>query len=327
MKAVVYHQYGPPSVLHCADVAEPLPGKGEIRLRLFACEVTKGDCELRRFRFAVNWFVVPLRLILGIRKPRRPILGGYVAGIVDALGEGVTRFTIGDKVFGSTQLRMGGYGEYVCVPESYTLVPKPENLSFAEAASVPLGGLNALHFMTLADLKPGLRVLINGAGGSIGSYALQIAKLKGAHVTVVDAQHKAGFLQALGADEFLDYRDTPFYQVCEPFDVILNMVAQGRFRHFIDALTPTGRYLMANPRVSDMLNALWIMWFSRRRAMFSFAGETVTELRQLSQWLASDQIRPVVDRTFTLDEAVLAHQRVEAEDRLGAVVLVHEHEY
>ncbi|GGX47467.1 NAD(P)-dependent alcohol dehydrogenase [Saccharospirillum salsuginis] len=323
MKAVVYHQYGPPSVLHSADVAEPRPDKGEIRIRLHACEVTKGDCELRRFRFAVKWFTVPLRLVLGVRKPRRPVLGGYVAGVVDEIGEGVSGFNVGDEVFGSTQLRLGGYGEYVCVPESYTLVPKPENLSFAEAASVPLGGLNALHFMTLADVQPGQRVLINGAGGSIGSYALQIAKLKGAHVTVVDAKHKAAFLQALGADVFLDYRDTPFYQVCEPFDVILNMVAQGRFRHFIDALTPTGRYLMANPRISDMLNALRVKWFSRRRAIFSFAGETIAELRQLSQWLASGQIRPVVDRTFSLDEAVLAHQRVEAEDRLGAVVLVH----
>jgi NADPH:quinone reductase-like Zn-dependent oxidoreductase len=324
MKAVVYHRYGPPSVLQYTEVDKPQPAKGEIRIRVKACEATKGDCELRSFHFAVKWFLVPLRLALGVRKPRRTILGGYVAGIVDAIGEGVTQFNIGDEVYGSTQLRLGGYGQFVCVPQTYTMVKKPDNLSFAEAASVPLGGLNAIHFMTLADIQPGQRVLINGAGGSIGSFALQIAKLKGAHVTAVDAAHKAEFLRNLGADAVLDYRATPFYETTEqPFDVILNMVAQGRFKNFVSALTNTGCYLMANPRMSDMVRAAWLNRSGRQRAVFAFAGENRAELQQLSQWLAEGQIKPVVDKIYPLKDAVLAHQRVEAEDRLGTVVLEH----
>ncbi|WP_196159168.1 NAD(P)-dependent alcohol dehydrogenase [Reinekea sp. G2M2-21] len=324
MKAAVYHRYGPPSVLQYTEVVEPRPAKGEIRIRVKACEATKGDCELRSFHFAVKWFLVPLRMVLGVRKPRRTILGGYVAGTIDALGEGVTQFNIGDEVYGSTQLRLGGYGQFVCVPQTYTMVKKPENLSFADAASVPLGGLNAIHFMTLADIQPGQRVLINGAGGSIGSFALQIAKLKGAHVTAVDAARKADFLRNLGADAVLDYREKPFYETTEhPFDVILNMVAQGRFKNFVSALTDTGCYLMANPRLGDMVRAAWLNRTGRRRAVFAFAGETREELQQLSLWLAEGQIKPVVDKIFPLKDAALAHQHVEAEDRLGTIVLEH----
>lgn len=323
MKAVTYQSYGPASVLQLRDVPMPEPTENEIRINVQACEVTKGDCELRSFKFAVQWFAVPLRIALGIRKPRRQILGGYVAGIVDAVGTQVTQFKVGQKVFGSTQLRLGGYGQFVCVPENFSFATMPESVSFAQAAAVLLGGFNAWHFMKLANVKAGQKVLINGAGGSIGVYGLQIAKAFGAHVTVVDAPHKEAMLRNLGADHFINYQTQSFVNNGEHYHVILNMVAQGKFTEFRNALTANGCYLMANPRVSDMLQAFFTNKFSTRRAVFSFAGERKHELEELKTMLDNGDLKAVVDSEMPLAEAVAAHQRVESEQRLGAVVLVH----
>ena len=325
MKAAVYHHYGPASVLQVQEVAKPEPADDEIRIKVMACEVTKGDCEMRSFHFAVNWFALPLRLALGIRKPRRQILGGYVAGTVDAVGKQVTRFQVGQRVFGSTRLRLGGYGEFVCVPQSYSFTVIPDAISDAEAAAVLLGGLNAWHFMQQANIKAGQRVLINGAGGSIGCYALQIAKAHGARVTVVDAPHKADLLRNLGADHFINYQNDSFTKVGQHYDVILNMVAQGRFGDFRRALSPYGIYLMANPRLSDMVNTLITNKLTTQRASFSFAGEKQQELEALSALLGKGQIRAVIDSQMAVSDIVSAHQRVETEQRLGAVVLVHPH--
>ncbi len=324
MKAITYASYGPAHVLSLNDVPKPEPKANEIRIQVKACEVTKGDCELRSFHFPVKWFVAPLRLALGVRKPRRQILGGYVAGIVDAIGSQVTGFEVGQNVYGSTQLRLGGYGEYVCVPQTYSISTMPASTTFAEAASVLLGGFNALHFMTLAKITPGQKVLINGAGGSIGCYGLQMAKACGAQVTVVDAPHKEAMLRNLGADHFINYQTESFVNNGQQYDVILNMVAQGRFADFKNALAPRGIYLLANPRVSDMWNTFKTNKFSDRRASFAFAGEKKDELVELTAMLNRGVIRAVVDSEIPLQDAITAHLRVEAEQRLGAVVLVHE---
>ena len=196
MKAVVYTKYGSPDVLQLKDVEKPSPKNDEVLIKVCAAEVTKADCELRSFKFAVKWFWLPLRLAMGLITPRRPILGGYFSGEVESVGKDVSRLKKGNQVFGSTQLRMGAYGEYVCLPESYTIVQKPPNISFEEAAAVPLGGLNALHFMRKANIRNGEKVLINGAGGSIGTFAVQIAKSMGAEVTAVDSTIKEEMLLA-----------------------------------------------------------------------------------------------------------------------------------
>ncbi|MCZ6756667.1 MAG: NAD(P)-dependent alcohol dehydrogenase, partial [Bacteroidetes bacterium] len=180
MKAVVYHKYGTPDVLRLEEVDKPGPKDDEVLIHVRAAEATKADCELRSFNFPVKWFWLPLRIAFGLTKPRRPILGGYLAGEVEAVGKNVTRFKTGDRVFGSTGFKMGAYGEYVCLPESATLVHKPATMSFEEAAAVPLGGLNALHYMRRANIQTGEKVLVNGAGGSIGTFGIQIAKALGA---------------------------------------------------------------------------------------------------------------------------------------------------
>jgi NADPH:quinone reductase-like Zn-dependent oxidoreductase len=187
MKAITYTNYGPPNVLHLKELKKPVPKDDEILIHVQAAEATKSDVEMRSFKFSVKWFWVPLRIAFGLRKPRRQILGGYFSGYIESFGKEVTQFSIGDQVFGAAGLRMGAYGEYVALPASYAVVVKPTNMSFAQAAAVPLGGLNALHFMRLAEIRPAEKVLINGAGGSIGAHGLQIAKSLGAEVTVVDS--------------------------------------------------------------------------------------------------------------------------------------------
>ncbi len=164
MKAVIYNKYGSAEVLKIKEIDKPIPQDDEILVRVHSVEVTKADCEMRSFKFAVKWFWLPLRLAFGVFRPRKRVLGGYFSGEVESVGKVVTKFSIGDKVFGSTQMRLGAYAEYLCVPERYTVVAKPNNISYDEAAAIPLGGLNALHFMRRACIQKEERVLINGAG-------------------------------------------------------------------------------------------------------------------------------------------------------------------
>ncbi len=321
MKAITYSDYGPPGVLHLSDVAKPVPKNDEVLIRVHAVEATKADVEMRSFRFAVKWFWLPLRLALGVRRPRRQILGGYFAGKVDSVGKNVTDFSTGDQVFGTAGLRFGAYGEYVALPASNTIVTKPGNMNFAEAAAVPLGGLNALHFMRLAAIKAGDKVLVNGAGGSIGAHAVQIAKSMGAEVTAVDSGIKEDLLRQLGADQFVDYTKADFTTMGHAYDVIFDMVAGSSYSACIKTLNPNGRYLIGNPRISVMLRSVFTTRFSNKTASFAFAKETREELHALREMIEDGTIRSIVDKVYSMEQAADAHSRVETEQRLGAIVI------
>ena len=321
MRAAIYSRYGAPEVLSLGEVKKPEPGDDELLIETRAAEVTKADCEMRRFRFAVKWFWLPLRFALGLFKPKRPILGGYFSGVVVAVGKDVTRFQPGDAIFGATQLRFGAHAEFLCLPEHYTLEKKPDNISFDQAAAVPLGGLNAFHFMRKARLQPGESILINGAGGSIGSFAVQIAKRLGAEVTAVDHGAKADLLRDIGADQVIDYTREDFTRMDRTYDVIFDMVVSSSYSDCISRLKPGGRYLLGNPRISDMLRSMVTPRISDRQVYFEFAGENQEELRELARMLEAGEIRPVVDRVYPLEQIADAHQRVETEARLGIVVV------
>lgn len=321
MKAVVYKKYGPVDVLSVQEVEKPIPKNNEILVKIHAAEVTKADCEMRSFNFAVKWFWLPLRLALGVFKPKKTILGGYFAGEVEALGKDVSIFSPGDKIFGSTGFQFGAHGEYVCLPANNCLALKPNNLTFEEAAAVPLGGLNALHFLNKANIQHGEKVLIIGAGGSIGTFGVQIAKVVGAEVTAVDSTIKEAMLRKLGCDHFLDYTKTDFVIDTDNYDVILNMVAKNSYSKNIRALKPQGRYLMANPRISDMLRAVITTKFTNKTSIFAFAGEKIEELNVLKEMIEANKIRPIIDKVYSYDQAVEAHLQVETEQRLGAVVI------
>lgn len=321
MKAVIYERYGPPEVLRVVERPTPLPKDDEIQIRVKAVEVTKSDCELRSFHFPVKWFWLPLRLGFGITGPRRQILGSYFAGTVTAKGANVTRFEIGDDIFGAAAFRLGAYGEYVCLPETYTLEHKPANLSFVEAAAIPLGGLNALHFVRKARLQSGDRLLINGAGGSIGTFALQIAKSMGVEVTVVDHGAKASMLKGLGADHFIDYTQQDFAQTGETYDAVLDMVASSSYTSAMQVLKAGGRYLMGNPRLSDMVRSKMASRKGSKIAIFEFAGEKPEELATLRDMAAQGQIRSAIDSVYPMDQIQEAHRRVQTEDRIGLIVM------
>jgi len=321
MRAVTYSHYGPPEVLQLSEVEKPAPKDDEVLIHVRAVEATKADCEMRSFKFAVSWFWLPLRLALGLRKPRRQILGGYFSGEIDSVGENVTQYRVGDVIFGAAGLRFGAYGEYVALPEDSTIVAKPSNMSFAEAAAVPLGGLNALHFMRLANIEAGDRVLINGAGGSIGSHAIQIAKSMGAEVTAVDSAIKEDALRRFGADHFIDYMKDDFAAAGPTYDVIFDMVASSSYAACIKSLRPNGRYLSANPRLLLMLRSVFTTRFTNKTVKFAFAQEREDELISLKKMIENNEIKSIVDRVCSMDQATDAHHLVETEQRLGAIVI------
>lgn len=321
MRAITYHRYGPPEVLRVEDVPAPHPKDDQILVRVRAAEATKADCELRAFRFAVKWFWLPLRLAVGVFRPRNKILGGYFAGVVEAVGSKVTRLAVGDEVYGSAGLGFGAYGELVAVPERATIVKKPANMTFEESAAVPLGGLNALHFLRLAAVRPGERVLVNGAGGSIGAHAVQIAKSMGAEVTAVDSPVKRALLERLGIDHFVDYTQEDVWRRGETWDVIFDMVPSSPYRDCIRALNPGGRYVKGNPRFSDLLRAPWTTRMTDKRASMAFAKESHEELDALRTMIEAGELTSIVDTVYPMEEAAEAHRRVETEQRAGAIVL------
>jgi NADPH:quinone reductase-like Zn-dependent oxidoreductase len=321
MKAIVYEKYGPPDVLYVKEIEMPIPKDNEVLIKVHAAEATKADCEMRGFNFQIKWLWIPMRIVLGLIKPKRQVLGGYFAGEVESVGRSVLKFKRGDKVFGAAQLRLGAYGQYMCLPENYTLVPKPHNVSFEEAAAVPMGGLNALHFMRAANIKKGEKVLINGAGGSIGPFGVQIAKAMGAEVTAVDSSIKEEMLRRVGADHFFDYTKKDFTQSGQTYDVIFSMVANSSYSACVKALNPRGRYLMANPRLSNMMNSVLTSKFTDKTAFYAFARETEEELLTLKEMIEEGKIKPIVDKIYSFEQAIEAHRRVETEQRSGPVVL------
>jgi len=321
MKAIVYTKYGAPDVLRIKEIEKPIPEDDEVLIRIHAAEATKADCELRSFNFAVKWFWLPLRVAIGVTKPKKQVLGGYFAGEVETVGKDVLKFKKGDQVFGATRLLFGAYGEYVCLPANYTIVPKPHNMSFEEAAAAPLGGLNALHFLRKANIRNGEKVLVNGAGGSIGTYAVQIAKAMGAEVTAVDSTIKEEMLRRIGADHFFDYNKEDFTKSGQTYDVIFNMVARSSYSKCVNSLNPKGRYLIGNPRISDMLRSVLTSKLTDKTAIFVFAGEKEEELLALKEMIEAGKIKSIVDKIYPPEQAAEAHRRVETEQRLGIVVI------
>ena len=321
MRAITYSRYGPPDVLRIEDVAAPTPKDDEVLVRVRAVEATKADCELRSFRFSVKWFWLPLRIAVGITRPRERILGSYFAGVVERTGSQVTRLKEGDEVFGSVGFGRGCYAEYVTFAEKATVVAKPSNMTFAEAAAVPLGGLNALHFMRLAQVRPGERVLVNGAGGVIGAHGVQIAKALGAEVTAVDSTVKEELLARIGADRFVDYEREDFAARGETYDVIFDMVPGSSYRACIACLNAGGRYLKGNPRAADLARSAWTTRTTDKTVRVAFARETQEELTELVRMVEDGRIVSIVDRVLPMERAAEAHQLVETEQREGAIVL------
>lgn len=308
-------------MLKLAEVEPPAPATNEILIKIHAVEATKADCEMRSFRFAVKWFWLPLRLAFGIRKPRNKILGAYFAGEVESVPQTCSRLKVGDKVFGASKLKLGAYGEYLSLPDNYAIEKMPANMSFEEAAASLLGGWNALHFIDKVKLKAGESILINGAGGSIGLFAIQIAKSIGAKVTAVDKASKHDVLKTAGANRIIDYQEQSFADSDERYDVVFDMVASSSYSSCISVLNPKGRYAKGNPRLLDLLRSLVTPRLSGKEVVVAFAGETIQELATLKEMIEAGKIRSIIDSTFSMEQAAAAHRKVETEKRNGAIVI------
>jgi NADPH:quinone reductase-like Zn-dependent oxidoreductase len=304
MKAIVYRTYGPPSVLLLTDLAKPVPGRHEVLVRVYASTVTSGTVWMRQGAFPGSWlFTVALRLMVGIRRPRRPVLGVEFSGVVEAVGDRVTRFRPGDAVYGTTTgLRQGAYAEYVCVPESWrggVIGLKPAELTFAEAAALPVGGMTALQLLQKADLEKGQSILIYGASGSVGTYAVQLATYLNASVTGVCSTANLTLVRSLGADAVLDYTQTDLTQLGSRFDVVIDAVGK---------LPPLCRKVLLRKE-------------GRFVSVLSMTGESRRYLDTLLRMIGEGRLRPVIDQVYPLEEIVAAHDYVDSGRKKGNVVV------
>ena len=324
MRAIVCTAYGPPDVLQLRDVPKPVPKDNEVLIRIRATTVSTADCELRRFDFA-PWIWVPIRLAFGIRRPRQPVLGQELAGDIESVGKDVGSFRMGDRVFAATGIGLGAYAEYICLrenPQTGAIATMPANLSYEEAAAVPYGGGEALEFLRKANVRSGQRVLVNGAGGSFGSFAVQLAKDLGAHVTAVDSAPKLEMLRRIGADRVIDYAQEDFTESPETYDVIFDVVRNTPSGRMVRMLTENGWLLMANPGFLQIVRARWASRGSKKRVSFAASGVTSEDLAYLRGLVEAGRLHPVIDRRFPLEQMVEAHRYAESGQKLGNVVVV-----
>jgi NADPH:quinone reductase-like Zn-dependent oxidoreductase len=315
MRAVVYDRYGPPEVLRVEEVERPTPDVGEALVRVHASTVTQTDCHMRRAR-PFLW-----RFLLGLRRPRRRILGLEFAGVVEAVGAEVTSLAVGDRVFG---LRNGSHAEYVCVRPTRLVATMPEGMTFEEAAAVGDGMSQAIGHLRAGGVGPGTRFLVYGASGSCGTAAVQLGKHLGAHVTAVCNTQNVELVRSLGADEVIDYTQDDFTRSGETYDVVLDAVGKHSFFRSRQALVPGGRFV-ATDGLHNLPLALATKLLGKRRVVMRVSGHQREDLLLLKELIEAGKYRAVVDRTYPLDDVVEATRYVESWQKTGNVVLLLNH--
>ncbi len=325
MKAIIWTKYGSPDVLQLQEVERPVPKEDEVLVKIYATTVNIGDCEMRGLRMPALFNLI-WRMYFGFTKPKRvTVLGQELAGEIEAFGSHVTRFKKGDQVFAATMLRLGSYAQYECLPESYVVL-KPANISFEEAATIPTGGIYGLHLLRLANVQSGEKILICGAGGSIGTYAVQIARIIGASVTAVDSTGKLDMLRKLGADHVIDYTREDFTKSGQKFDAIIDVIGKSPFSGSIKSLEQNGRYVLGNPGLSAMIRRRWTLMTTDKKVISESASHSAEEYAVLKELIEARKIKPVIDQRFPLEQIVEAHRYVETGQKKGLVVITVAHE-
>jgi NADPH:quinone reductase-like Zn-dependent oxidoreductase len=326
MKAIVYEQYGPPEVLQLQEVEKPVPKDNEILIKIHATTVAAEDPRWRSFTFPA-WGWLPLRIQLGIRKPRNKILGFELAGEIESAGKDVKRFKEGDQVFGHT-LSAGTYAEYKCVSEDGVLAIKPDNMSYEEAVALPNGTLTALLFLRdKGNIQSGQKVLINGASGSVGTAAVQLAKYFGTEVTGVCSTANLEWVKSLGADKVIDYTQEDFTQSSERYDIIFDVKGWRSFAHCKSSLEQGGIYLTTNPGLKVFLQILWTSLVGNKKVKWVASGlvAKAKDLIFIKELVEERKIKPVIDRRYPLEQMAEAHRYVETGHKRGDVVITVEH--
>ena len=315
MKAIECTKYGAPEVLKLVEIEKPFPKESEVLIKIMATSVTSGDARIRR----ADPFII--RLIFGWKKPRKSVLGVVVAGEIEAVGESVTKFKVGDRVFGSAGMNFGAHAEYVSVSENAVLALMPGNMTYEEAAAIPFGATAALHFLRSADLRQGQKVLIIGASGAIGSLAVQLAKNQGALVTGVCSASNIDMVTALGADKVIDYTKEDFTKNGETYDVIFDTVGKASFWGALKSLNKNGCLLMASAGMGLLLGSAIVSVFTGKKIVSGVIKETAEDMDFVKQLIIKGKLKAVIDKVFSLEQIALAHAHVDTGHKKGNVIV------
>ena len=321
MKAIVCTKYGPPDVLQLKEVAKPTPKDNEVLIKVHATTVTSGDVRMRSFTWA-PWFWLPGRIMFGLIRPRKTIPGNELAGEIEAVGKDVTLFKKGDQVFGIYWwVSFGGTNaEYICLPEDGVAI-KPANMTYEEAATVPIGGLTALHLLKKGDVRSGQKVLIIGASGSVGTFAVQLAKYFGAEVTGVCSTRNIEMVKSLGAGKVVDYTQEDFTKSGQTYDIIFDTVIKTPFLRCKSSLKQRGVYITVD---YPLLQAFWTSMVGSKKIVFGVANR-IEDLTFLKELIEAGKLKSVIDRCYPLEQTAEAHRYVDKGHKKGNVVITVEH--
>ena len=325
MKAMVYERYGSPDVLRSKEVIKPTPKDNEVLIKIHATTVTSADCRLRSLNLPRGFGLIS-RLIFGITKPRQPILGTELAGDIESIGKSVTKFKVGDPVFAISGFGMAAHAEYKCMPEDGAMALKPTCLAYDEAAAMSFGGTTALDFFRRGKLQRGEKILINGASGSVGTAAVQLARHFGAEVTGVCSAVNVELVRALGATHVIDYTREDFTQNGETYDLIVDTVGTAPFSRSKGSLKERGRLLLVLAGVPDMLPIPWVSITSSKKIIAGPVKERAEDLRFLAELAEAGAFRPVIDRRYLFEQMAEAHRYVDTGRKKGNVIVTLPHD-
>lgn len=325
MKAIVCTKYGSPEVFQLEEVEKPTPKDNEVLIKEYATTASSRDARVRSFTVPLS-FWLPARMALGLRKPKKAILGAEFAGEVEAVGKDVTLFKKGDQVFGDTgHSFFGAYAEYLRMPETGCVAIKPANVTYEEAAAIPFGGMTALHFLRKGKIRRGQKVLIYGASGAVGTFAVQLAKYFGAEVTGVCSTANLDLVRSLGADKVIDYTKEDFTKNGETYDVIFDAVGKSTFSGCIRSLKKAGVYLHTVVAPVLSVRMRWTSLTSSKTLIGGTATPKTEDLMYLKELVEARKIQPVIDRRYLLKQIVEAHRYVDKGHKKGNVVITVEH--
>lgn len=315
MKAAVCTQYGKPEVIQLREVEKPTPTENQILLKIHSFSVTSGDARIRRADPKI------IRLIFGFKAPRKSVLGVVVAGEVEAIGSKVTKFKVGDKVFGSAGMSFGAHAEYQTISEDGTLALIPDNMNYDEAAAIPFGGTAAQHFLKQGNVRSGQKVLIYGASGAIGTIAIQLAKELGAEVTAVCSGLNAKMVKSLGADHVIDYTKTDFTKNGVVYDVIFDTVGKSNFSKGLKSLKKGGVMLLASAGMGLMMRGAFTSILGSKKIISGVIKETAEDMNYFTELISVGKLKAVIDKIYPMDEISLAHAHVDRGHKKGNVII------
>ena len=323
MKAIICTRYGPPEVLQLKEVEKPTPKDNEVLIKVHAATVASGDCWIRSSTYAA-WFWLPARIMFGITKPRKKTPGNELAGEIEAVGKDVKLFKKGDQVYGANRkLSFGGANaEYACFLED-ELAIKPADMTYEEAATVPIGGLTALHILRKGNIRSGQKMLIYGASGCVGTYAVQLARYFGAEVTGVCSTANLELVRSLGADKVIDYTKVDFTKNGDTYDIIFDTVRKTSFSRCKNSIKKNGLYLTVD---WPLFQALWTSMIGSRKVIFGTPPIRAENLIFLKELIEAGKLKAVIDRRYPLEQIVEAHRYVDKGHKKGNVIITVGHD-